>query len=96
VIVLLQAGVLSVMKLSDMETSELEALFARWPSSGITFPAFVALLRAQFGRAIGIEWVAPSLPLGRAHHSTCRLGFKLGTVNMTRFVLLLEQVPLPR
>lgn len=53
-----QAGVLSVMKLDGMEPSQLEALFVRWPATGITFPAFVALLRTQFGRVLGIECAA--------------------------------------
>ena len=52
----MQEGILSVMKLNDMERGELDQLFSRWPASGITFPAFVALLRAQFGRALGIEY----------------------------------------
>lgn len=46
------------MKLDGMEASQLEPLFVRWPASGITFPAFVALLRTQFGRVLGIECAA--------------------------------------
>lgn len=57
-----QDGILKVMKLNDLEPSELDKLFSRWPATGITFPAFVALLRTQFGRALGLECVALCLP----------------------------------
>lgn len=49
-------GILTVMKLQGLERSALNALFEKWPTTGITFPGFVALLRAQFGRALGIEY----------------------------------------
>ena len=49
-------GIRKVLKLDNVDRQDRERLFARWPVSGITFAGFVALLRTQFGRVLGIEY----------------------------------------